>query len=68
MFDPRVGALTWVGLKKGRTTCLTPMCGGSNLDRVEGGEDDMLDPHVEALTWVGLKEGRTICLAHLWRL
>ncbi len=48
MLGPHVEALTWVGLKEGRTTCLVPMCGGSNLGRVEGGKDDMLGPHVES--------------------
>ncbi len=64
MLGPHVEALTWVGLKEGRTTCWPP-CGGSNLGRVEGGEEDMLGSHVEALTWVGLKEGRTTGGSHV---
>ncbi len=68
MLGPHVGALTWVGLKEGRTTCMASMWGALNLGRVEGGEEDMLGPHVEALTLVGLKEGRMTCLAPMWRL
>jgi len=72
-----VETLTWVRLKEGRTACLNhlrggrhawPPCGGSNLGRVEGGDEDMLGPHVVGLTWVGLKEGRTTCLVPMWRL